>query len=263
MASISAETPGRPRIHFRVEGSGPHATLIHGVGADLGSWDEIAPVLARSFTVVRADLLGHGESERAAQTCTLADLAQGVRVVWNHLRIEKTDLAGFSLGGLIAQSLALSDPERIRRLAILSAVAGRTEEERAQVVDRLEVLKEQGIGGVTAAAEERWFTPEFRAAHPDRVRQRMAALLANDPTSYAAAYTVFATSDLGERLAKIRHPTLVTTGEHDRGSNPRMARLMHEKIHDSRLVILPGLRHSVLAEAPDRIAALLLAHFIA
>lgn len=263
MASIYAETLGHPRIHFRVEGSGPHVTLIHGVGASLGSWDDIAPALARSFTVVRADLPGHGQSERIVGNCTLADLAEGVRVVWNHLQVERTDLAGFSLGGLIAQSLALSDPERIRRLAILSAVAARTEEERAKVVDRLKRLKEQGIAGVTAAAEERWFTPGFRAAYPDRVRERMAALLANDPQSYAAAYTVFATSDLAERLAEIPHPTLVATGEHDQGSNTRMAQLMHDRIRDSRLVVLPDLRHSVLVEAPDRIAGLLLEHFSA
>ena len=261
MAAISADTAGHPRIRFRVEGSGPHVTLVHGVGADLRSWDEIAPVLARSFTVVRADLPGHGSSERFAGDCTLAELAAGVRAVWDHLGIKKTHLAGFSLGGLLAQSLALSDPARIARLAILSAVAGRTAEERAKVAERLKLLKEKGIGAVTAAAEERWFTPEFRAAHPDRVRERMAELLANDPASYAAAYKVFATSDLSDQLDGIAHATLIATGDHDSGSNPRMARLMHEKILNSRLVILPGLRHSVLVEAPERIAALLREHF--
>lgn len=261
MATISEGTSGHPRIHFRVEGAGPHVTLIHGVGADLRSWDEIARVLAGSFTVVRMDLLGHGSSERIVGECTLGDLAAGVRAVWDHLGIERTHLAGFSLGGLLAQFLAISDPERIARLAILSAVAGRTEEERAKVVDRLRLLTEKGIGAVTAAAEERWFTPKFRAEHPDRVRQRMAELLANDPVSYAAAYTVFATSDLADRLDEISHATLIATGEHDTGSNPRMARLMHEKIGDSRLVILPGLRHSILLEAPEQVAALLLEHF--
>src|SRR5258708_4741668 len=96
-----------------------------------------------------------------------------------------------------------------RRLVVLRGVAGRTAEERGKVVGRLKLLQEGGIAAVTAAAEERWFTPEFRAKHPERIQQRMAELLANDPGSYAAAYTVFATSDLGDRLADIRHPTLV------------------------------------------------------
>ena len=176
MAANSFETTGHPRIRFRVEGSGPYVTLIHEVGADLRSWDEIAPSLTHSFTVVRADLPGHGMSKRIKGDCTLGDLAEGVRVVWIHLGIKITDVAGFSLGGLLAQSLALSDPGRIRRLAILSAVAGRTEEQRAKVADRLKLLKEKGIGAITAAAEERWFTAEFRAAHPDRVRHREGVL---------------------------------------------------------------------------------------
>ncbi len=249
-----------PFIHHVASGNGPCVTLVHGVGADLRSWDEVTRHLEPHFTVVRLDLRGHGRSGRIT-ACTLDDLASDVRRVWDARGIAQSHLAGFSLGGLIAQSLALSDPDRIDRLAILSAVAGRTDEERAKVVGRLKLLHEGGIAAVTAAAEERWFTAAFRARQPERVAQRMAELLANDPVSYAAAYTVFATSDLGDRLGEIRHPTLVATGENDAGSNTRMARMMHERIRHSQLVILPHLRHSVLVEAPERIAELLIGHF--
>ena len=249
-----------PFIHHVVSGEGPHVTLVHGVGANLQSWDEVAKRLAPHFTVVRLDLRGHGHSGRIVD-CTLDDLAADVRRVWDARGIRRSHLAGFSLGGLIAQSLALTDPDRIDRLAILSAVAGRTAEERAKVGGRLKLLRDGGIAAVTAAAEERWFTAEFRAQHPERVQQRMAELLANDLPSYTAAYTVFSTSDLGDRLGEIRHPTLVATGENDVGSNTRMAQMMHERIEGSRLVILPRLRHSVLVEAPDTIAELLIDHF--
>jgi pimeloyl-ACP methyl ester carboxylesterase len=69
---------------------------------------------------------------------------------------------------------------------------------------------------------------------------------------------VFSTSDLGDRLHGIRKPTLVATGEHDVGSNTRMARFMQAEIQGAALHILPGLKHSVLVEAPDTIAAMLL-----
>src|SRR5215213_8706937 len=251
-----------PFIHHVASGKGPYVTLVHGVGANLESWHEVIRLLEPHFTVVRLDLRGHGKSGRIT-TCTLDDLAWDVRHVWDARGINKTHLAGFSLGGLIAQSLALSDPERIDRLAILSAVAGRTGDERTKVVSRLKLLKEGGIPAVTAAAEERWFTAEFRARHPERVAQRMTELLANDQPSYAAAYTVFAMSDLGNRLAEIRHPTLIATGENDVGSNTRMARMMHERIKGSRVEILLNLPHSVLVEAPEKIAELLIVHFFA
>ena len=251
----------RPSIRHLVEGQGPFMTLVHGVGASLESWDEVARRLAPSFTVVRMDLRGHGQSGAIQGECTLADLASDVRGVWEALGIQTTHVAGFSLGGLIAQSLALSDAHRIDRLAIISAIAGRTAEERAKMDARLKLLREKGIAAIIDAAEDRWFTPEFRAAHPHKVSARMAELLRNDAASYAAAYSVFATSDLGNRLHEITHPTLVVTGENDIGSNTRMARLMHEQIKGSALTILPRLRHSVLVEAPEVIAGLLLDHF--
>jgi hypothetical protein len=80
-----------------------------------------------------------------------------------------------------SRNLSRSHSDRINRLVILSAVAGRTAEERAKVVDRLALLKTGGIPAVSAAAEDRWFTPEFRQRHPERVARRMRELLATIP----------------------------------------------------------------------------------
>jgi len=251
----------KPDIRYRVDGTGPAVTLVHGVGANLGSWDDVAQRMQECFRVIRMDLAGHGKSGPIRSARGLKDFADDVRRVWDDLDLSTTHLAGFSLGGLIAQSLALSDPLRIDRLVILSAVAGRTPEEREKVIDRLALLKKGGISAVTAAAEERWFTPEFRKLHPERVARRMRELLANDPSSYAAAYTVFATSDLADEVGKIGHATLIATGEHDVGSNVRMARMMHAAIAGSQLQILHGLRHSVLVEAPQQVADMLMRFF--
>jgi pimeloyl-ACP methyl ester carboxylesterase len=84
----------------------------------------------------------------------------------------------------------------------------------------------------------------------------MQQLQENHAPSYASAYTVFSTSDLGDSLHAIRAPTLIATGEHDEGSNTRMARFMHAQIAGSRLEILAGLRHSILVEAPELVARL-------
>ena len=100
----------------------------------------------------------------------------------------------------------------------------------------------------------RWFTDEFRAANPNVIVQYEARNKENDPACYAAAYAVLATSDVAPELARIKLPTLVITGEHDLGSNPRMARFIHAGIADSELRILPRLRHSILVEAPRTVA---------
>lgn len=235
----------------------PQVMLIHGVGADGTSWDEIASALAPEFRVLRLDLRGHGRSEHIESALTLDDFVRDVVDVLDACAIPAAHIVGFSLGGMIAQGIALQHPNRVRRLVLLSAVAGRTAEERERVQARLAILRSQGTAAITGAAQERWFTAEFTARNPDLVARRMRQLQENHPPSYAAAYTVFSTSDLGDRLHTIRTPTLIATGEHDIGSNTRMARTMHTQIAGSRLEILPRLRHSILVEAPDLVTRLL------
>jgi 3-oxoadipate enol-lactonase len=247
-----------PSLFYQIEGAGPPVMLIHGVGADGSSWDAIAPALVPRFTVLRLDLRGHGRSGHIDNELGLGDFVSDVIDVLDATDIPRAHIVGFSLGGMIAQALALDHASRVDRLVLLSAVAGRTEQERARVQDRLEILRTQGIAAISGAAQQRWFTDGFIARYPELVRTRMEQLQRNHPASYAAAYTVFSTSDLGERLHAIDRPTLVATGEHDVGSSTRMARLMQQRIRDSELQIIPGLKHSVLTEAPETIATMLL-----
>jgi pimeloyl-ACP methyl ester carboxylesterase len=249
--------PDGVEIAVRVEGAGPAVTLVHGVGADAASWDRIAERLVDRFTVVRADLRGHGRSSRI-EHCRVDDFVGDLSATLDGAGVASTDLVGFSLGGLIAQWFAVGHPDRVRRLVLLSTVAERTPAERARVLERADKVRDEGIASVVSAAEDRWFTPAFKAANPEKVALRLTQLKANDHRSYAAAYRVFAEADEGIDFAKIRCPTLVATGENDIGSNPRMARRMHKAIAGSRLVILPELRHSILMEAPDIVADLIL-----
>ncbi len=248
---------GRVEINYVSQGSGPPVTLVHGVGSNLESWDAIAERLARRYRVIRMDLRGHGKSSRI-ETCHLDDFLDDVSLVLDTLGLARTHLVGFSLGGMIAQAYVLAHPERVEKLALISAVAGRTPEERANVQARARKVREEGIASVVTAAEDRWFTEGFRKRFPEVVAKRLEELKANDHRSYSAAYAVFAEGDLGGRLHEIRHPTLIVTGEHDVGSNTRMARFMHDAIPGSILHILPNLKHSVLLEAPTEIAGLLL-----
>ena len=251
------EREGAPSLFYQDAGQGEPVMLIHGVGADASSWDAIVAALSREFRILRLDLRGHGRSGHIEGACALDDFERDVADVLDAARDARAHIVGFSLGGMIAQALALRHPERVDRLVLLSAVAGRSAEERERVQARLATLREKGVAAIMGASQDRWFTPDFVARNPDLVAQRMRQLQENHAPSYAAAYTVFCTSDLGDRLHAIRAPTLIATGEHDQGSNTRMARFMHAEIAGSRLEILPGLRHSILVEAPDLVTRLL------
>ena len=244
-------------IRFEAAGAGEPVTLLHGVGSNLESWDGVVPALAERFRVLRYDLRGHGQSGKPPGPYALDDFVEDLRALLDDRGVAVTRLCGMSFGGLIGQAFTLRYPARVGRLALLATVAGRTPAERAAALARAATLASGGATGTVEAALERWYTPEFRAAHPEIVAQTRERVLGNDPAGYAAAYRVFAEADLLEDLGGIRCPTLIATGEHDAGSTPEMARRMHERIAGSRLVILPRYRHGLLVEAAAEVARLL------
>ena len=242
-------------INYMVEGRGRHVTLLHGVGSHLEAWDGIVAALRGECTVLRYDLRGHAKSGKPPGPYALDDYLADLAALLDAQSVDRTTLVGFSFGGMIAPAFTVRHPERVRALAIVSAVAGRTPEQRAAVIKRADELARGGATTTVGAAIERWFTPEFRAQHPEIIERQIRRVLANDPVGYAAAYRVFAESDVIGDLEQIRCPTLVMTGEHDTGSTPAMAKAIHDRIAGSRLVILPRYRHSLLIEATAEVVS--------
>jgi 3-oxoadipate enol-lactonase len=236
-------------INFEAEGRGGHVTLLHGVGSHLQAWDAVVAALRDEFTLLRYDLRGHGKSGKPPGPYALGDYVADLAALLDAQSVERTTLVGFSFGGMIAPAFTVRHPERVHALAIVSAVAGRTLEQRAAVMKRADDLARGGATMTVGAAIERWFTPEFRARHPEIIERQIERVMGNDPVGYAAAYRVFAESDVLDDLPKIHCPTLVMTGAHDTGSTPAMAQAIHARIAGSRLVILPRYRHSLLIEA--------------
>ena len=245
------------KLAYRKEGSGPAVLLVHGVGGDSSNWDAIASRLRTRFEVIRIDLRGHGASPLITGAIRVEDLARDAIEVLDAAGVHACRVVGFSLGGAVALSMALDYPQRVDKLALIGTVCGRTPEERARAADRIGFLRQHGVGAIAEANRGRWFTDGFQQAHPDVVQARVDQVKESDPASYLHAFSVFSTTDFAERVGELRVPALIVTGEHDLAATPRMARLMHERIAGSQVHILPGLRHSLLIEAPERIAALL------
>jgi 3-oxoadipate enol-lactonase len=176
------------------------------------------------------------------------------------LGIAETHFVGVSMGGLIGMTVALAHPERITSLALCDTTACYGPGVRPMWQDRLRVAESEGM---TATLVDRtmaiWFTEAFRARRPDVVERIAAMLRATDPHGYAAAIRAIGFVDLSERIGAIRCPTLVVVGEQDPGTPPVMARVIHDRIAGSRLLVLPGAMHCAVVEAADRFQAALLA----
>lgn len=242
-------------LHYVIEGKGPRVVLVHGVGGVMQNWDGVVARLEDRFELLRYDLRGHGQSEKVQGPYTLADFTDDHVALLDRVGWTSAHVVGFSLGGIIAQALAIDHAARVEKLVLISAIAGRTQAEREQAQARARALASGGADTHVDAALDRWFTRAFQAAHPEVIEQRRRQAAAQDRECYAAAYRVLAHDDLADALHRIPHDTLVMTGELDAGSTPRMAELMARLIPRAQLQILPGLRHSVLLEAPELIAS--------
>jgi 3-oxoadipate enol-lactonase len=248
-----AET-GHVRTNYTLAGAGPTVVLAHGLGGSRAFWNPLLPLL-EGFRTLRYDLRAHGASSVPAGPYTIDDFVADALAVMDHAGVSSAHLIGFSLGGMIAQALAARHPARVRSVMLLNTVAGRTAEERERSRSRAAAIARDGAAASIAAAVDLWFTPAFRAARPDVVEARIEQTLATDPAGYAAAYRVFAETDLEDELDRISAPTLVATGADDPSCTPRMAALMQARIPNARLTIFSGLRHSTPLEAPDQVAA--------
>lgn len=246
-------------INYVSEGAGPPVVLLHGVGLDHSMWARCLPALAQNCHVTAVDLRGHGASPAAAAGVTLGDLASDVVEILDRITAGSAHLVGFSLGALVAQELALTEPTRVRSLTLVSSVAGRDAEQRAAVRDRLDSARADYPATVEAALH-RWFAPHLRATDPDLVEQVRKTMLSTDQESYLSCYRIFATADasLWPRLPAIGCPTLAVTGADDPGSTPEMTIRLADAIPGAQHLVLPRTRHLLPLEHPDELASAVL-----
>ena len=242
----------------------PPLVLVHGLGLNRAMWREQTPILSQDRQVITYDLCGHGESLPPSELPSLAFFARQFAGVMAHFDLPRAIVAGFSLGGMIVRRIAMDMPHLVSGLAILHSPHARTATEKDAIQARVQQAEAAGPGVTVEAALKRWFTAEFHAANPEVINDVRCWVLANDPEIYPSIYQVLVdgVDELVAPSPSIDMPAPVLTGDKDYGNNPAMGVAIAAEIAGASLVILPGLRHMAMLEAPD-IFNHHLAHFCA
>lgn len=234
-------------------GAGEPLVLLHGVGMRLEAWGPQLAALAETHRVIAADLPGHGESRPLATDAGLADFVAWAGILLNDLGCGPANVAGHSMGALIALGLAVTRPAQVLRVALLNGVFRRAAEARNAVIARAAEIRSGHFDCDTPL--RRWF-----GGGDSPARRATAGWLASvDRHAYATAYTAFAHGDdvYAGRIGELACPALFLTGEDDPNSNPAMSRAMADLTPRGHAVIVPGEHHMASLTAPERVNAAL------
>jgi 3-oxoadipate enol-lactonase len=248
------------RAHHVVDGpaDGPVLVLVGSLGSTVEMWRPQLPALVGRFRVVRVDLRGHGGSAARPGTYRVADLADDVRALLDDLGVDRVDWCGLSLGAMVGMYLAAEHPERIGRLVLCCTSAHFPDPTVWH--DRITAVSAGGTASIAGAVVDRWFTPDWAAAHPDTVAEARAMVAGTSDEGYIGCCAALAVWDHRDRLPAITAPTLVVAGADDAATpvDPH-ARTLAAGIPGARLEIVPG-AHLATIESAAVVNRFLLGH---
>jgi pimeloyl-ACP methyl ester carboxylesterase len=248
-------------LFYEAEGEGEPVLLLAGFGCDHTAWSLATPPLAAHHRVIRLDNRGSGRSDAPDSPTSIRQMADDVTALLDHLGLDRVHVAGHSMGGQVAQELALAHPGRVRSLTLLSTWARpdrrlrslteswgelpRTLDPRSYIRVILPWVFTEAFFETTGAVEgvvALWVTPPFPPA-PHALYHQSRAVMGSDTSG---------------RAGDIRCPTLVLVGRQDILTPVRFSEELVRLIPGSRLAVLDRGGHNCLIEAPEAVAGAML-----
>ncbi|WP_250508314.1 MULTISPECIES: alpha/beta fold hydrolase [unclassified Caballeronia] len=233
--------------------SGEVVVFSHSLAADLGLWaEQVPPLLAAGYRVLRVDLRGHGGSRGAPGPYTIDELADDLIAVADSTGIERLHFVGLSIGGAIGQSLALRHPHRVASLMLCDTQSESFPDAANHWGKRIETLQQTGT--VESIADEtmgRWLTQGFRESHPQRWQQIRATVAGCTVAGYVGCAQALANFNYTGRLHEVTVPVLVTCGSEDPRATPEESRRIAALFRDGRYEEFVGARHVPNVEQPE------------
>jgi 3-oxoadipate enol-lactonase len=240
------------RLNYRFDGaaSGPVLVLSHALGLDLTIWDHVIPLMPPTLRILRYDHRGHGGSDSPAPPYSMGALITDAERLLDHLNIRDCVFLGLSMGGLVAQGLAIKRLDLVRALVLSNTAAKIGTESFWQ--DRMAQVRTGGLAAINASATERMFSRAFRASIEMTHWQNL--MLNGNPDGYIGCAAAIAGTDFYTPTASLRLPTLAIAGSEDSATPPDLVRETADLIPGSRFALIRGGGHLPFVERPQAYA---------
>ena len=241
-------------LYFSERGSGPPLLLVHGLMVSGEMFEPVIEHFAARHRVIVPDLRGHGRSRGLPAPYHATQLASDLARLLDHLGIDSTAVLGYSQGGAIAQQLVLDHPKRCDRLVLACTYAYNMATFREKLEGHLAPLLIRLLGMRRLAN----LVVSQSMLQLDQQRANwVAGLMADqDQKLMLTAWRETMAFDSRKRLAEIRCPTLVIAGSNDQGVPIHHAKMLHEGIPGSQLVMIDGADHALIWTHTDEFVRL-------
>ena len=242
-------------LNVREEGDPKGAPVVfaNSLGTDLTLWDGVVPLLPSGLRLIRYDKRGHGQSECPDAPYTMGALVTDLELLLDHLQVQSSVIVGCSIGGLIAQGLAVKRLDQVRAIVLSNTACKIGTKDMWR--ERIEAVENGGIEALADATMERWFSRKFReTSDPDHWR----ALMTSQPKQgYLGCMAAISGTDFFTPTSGLTLPTLAIAGSEDGSTPPDLVRETAELIRGSRFELMRGAGHLPMVEKPREYADLI------
>ncbi len=242
-------------IHWREDGdpAGRPVVFANALGTDLRLWDGIMPLLPESLRLIRCDMRGHGLSACPPGPYAMGALVRDAERLLDALGVRDCVFVGLSIGGMIAQGLAVKRLDLVRAM-VLSNTATKIATPGVWA-ERIAAVRAGGIEAVAEATIQRWFSRPFRDS-PEM--QGWRNMLVRQPVEgYLGAMAAISGADFYTPTSGLTLPTLAIAGAEDRSTPPDLVRETAELIKGARFELIRGAGHLPPVDRPEEYAGLL------
>ena len=233
------------RLYYDLTGSatGPVVCFTHSLASDSGMWaEQMPPLLAAGFRVLRLDMRGHGGSDPVAGPYTMSALAGDVATAIDALGLDRVHFVGLSIGGMIGQGFGIEHAAKVKSLMLCDTLPGTLPDAKAAWAPRIEaVTKANSLAPIADATMERWFTSAYKPRSPQRWRQIRDTVAETTPVGFLGCAAAILDFDWVSKLPTIKVPTLIVCGSDDPGTPPAQ----NQRIAG----LIPGARYQEIADA--------------
>ena len=236
-----------------LDSAAPTLVFANSLGTDLTLWDPILPLLPKGLRIVRMDKRGHGGSSCPPAPYSMGALVSDAEAVCDALQVRDCVFVGLSIGGMIAQGLAVKRLDLMRGLVLSNTAAKIGNPTLWQ--DRITTVRTKGLEAMADGIMERWFAKDFR--NSDAVTPWRDLLCATPVEGYVGCCAAISGTDFYTPTSGLRLPTLGIAGTEDGSTPPDLVKETVDLIPGSRFRLIRKAGHLPCVEKPDEYAEIL------